>query len=187
MTEENIMTLRALINSLEVVAAGLGDDITVDADLEFSIDDPEVMGKIKHVTEGKRTFRLVAVEPDKPIFRGHGERIVRERLEDFIYTAQQIVAGLDGFPFTWSEEHRRRSSYKARRMGATLITPSFAQELGLRPIAGQQPVGAGQFDWGRKRKPYGQLYVMECQLERIPPKEQQEVTSNNDYQLEIKE
>lgn len=192
MTEENIMTLRALIDALQNMAAGLGENTLVDVDLEFSTDEPEIIGTIKTNTvfqDGKRLYRVVAVEPEKPVYRAHGERVVRERLESFAHTAGQILAGLDGHPFIWSEATRRACSYQARRMGATLITHSFAQELGLRIIEGQQPVGAGQFDWGRKRKPYGQLYILECQLERVPSAEPEPpaITGNNENQLEIKE
>lgn len=171
MTEENILTLRDLIVSLEALATALGENALVDVDIEFSTDEPEVVGQIKTLTphqDGKRVYRVVAVEPEKPVYRYHGEQVVRERLESFAYTAGAILAGLDGHPFIWSEALRRRSGYMARRMGATLITRSFAQELGLQVIEGQQPVGAGQFDWGRKRKPYGQLYILECQLGKIP-------------------
>jgi hypothetical protein len=184
MTEENIMTLGALIASLQAMATGLGENTLVDVDLEFETDEPEIVGTIKTNTpyrDGKRLYQVHAVAPEQPVFRYHGERVVRERLENFALTAGHILAGLDGHPFVWSEGARRAQSYMARRMGATLITRSFADDLGLRVIEGQQPVGSGQFDWGRKRKPYGQLYVMECQMEPEPVKrEQPEVTGNNE-------
>lgn len=189
MTEENTMTLAALIATLQTMAAGLGENALVDVDIEFETDEPEIVGTIKTNTphrDGKRLYQVRAVEPDKPVYRFHGLETVRERLQNFALTAGQIVAGLDGHPFTWSEGARLTLTRMARRMGVTLITRSFAQDLGLRIIEDQQPVGSGQFDWGRKRKPYGQLYVMECQTEPAPPKQLAE-TDNNEQQLEIKE
>lgn len=165
--DENIMTLRTLITALETMAMGLGEGTLVDVDIEFASDDFDVVGKIQDALRPS-THKIVAIQPDKPVYIAHGERVVRERLQQFAYTAGAILSGMDGHPFVWTEEIRRWNSYKARRMGATLITRSFAQDLGLRVIDGQQPVGSGQFDWGRKRKPYGQLYVMECQMEKAP-------------------
>jgi hypothetical protein len=168
LTEENIMTLRDLIASLEAMAAGLGDTTLVDVDIEFSTDEPEVLGKIKALDseEGRKVFRVAAVPPDKPVFRSHGERVVRERLQDYIYAAGHILAGLDGHPFIWQESERLYYARIARRMGITLITNSFAQDLGLCIMEGELSVGSGQFIWGKKRKPYGQLYIMECQAEK---------------------
>ena len=188
MTEENTMTLSALIDALQNLAAGLGENTLVDVDLEFKTDEPEIVGTIKTNIahqDGKRLYRVVAVEPEKPVYRYHGLATVRERLQNFAITAGQILAGLDGHPFVWSESARRAQTYMARRMGATLITRSFADDLGLRVIEGQQPVGAGQFDWGRKRKPYGQLYVMECQMERVPPGEPEQPAENSSNEEQL--
>lgn len=179
----NTMTLGELVRVVQSMASVMGEDALVDLDITFAVDDePVVMGQIEAgLGETLYAYAIRRRDAAKPVFRPHGSRIVTERLAGFVYVAQQLLAGLDGHPFQWTrDEERRFNAWKARRMGCTLITENYAKELGLQVIAGQQPVGEGRFEWGRRRKPMARLYIMECQMERIPPQPVAEPLSDSD-------
>lgn len=176
--DDRLMTLGELVANLQLLADTIGPDSLVDVDIEIGVDpadDSTVFGKL-HAGLGEQVYEIRRKERLNPLFRNHGPEIVTERLLEYVRAAQHIMAGLDGQPFNWTEHRRRALQWKARRMGVTLISPTYAGQLGLRPIDGQRPVGTAEWDFGtgRRRKiTTGSLYVMECQLEKIPSNERE--------------
>lgn len=165
---EALMSLNELIQALTAMRDLLGENALVSVDLDFQTNEPDIIGTLRTGIFGD-LFRVTKLENERPIFRMHGKRIVTERLHGFQRVSHQLLAGLDGDPFLWGDDEGRRfNAWKARRMGCTLITRNFAEDMDLIIKKGEEPVGRGLFKFGRTRQPVADLFIMECQAEPKP-------------------
>lgn len=93
---------------------------------------------------------------------------IKRKLHSWKYTAQAIIDGLDGHPFSWCGGELEAYRKKAKAMGITLVTKSKLARDGYRLKRGAQPVGNGYFHAPISRS--ADLYVLECQAVKIKNK-----------------